>query len=257
MSESQKKLLVVLVGLVVFGGITAWKVRVAMRERAVSSMSSSDWDARLETEVTASVHFNVPAEGIYRETSAPRQAIQLARFKLRGRIDNWRQTLKGDHIPDPITRRMRALKGNVLVLEGIDDAAPGLVEGEGILLGAAYLRYAEPLAALGDRFSSEGCVVAALTPGSPAEGAGLQVGDLVSDVDHRGLRQGPEGDPCEPILAAVRTTPTSHTVALSVFRDGTLTELSIVKPEGPTGFNTYPAPFLSAVQVLEARQGAK
>lgn len=69
--------------------------------------------------------------------------------------------------------------------------------------------------------------VADLTPGGPAEAAGLQVGDVVTEVDGRTVRDATE------LIVAIRDNAVGDTVNLLVLRNGSELDLSLVLTAAP------------------------
>lgn len=86
--------------------------------------------------------------------------------------------------------------------------------------------------ATADGVTRRAAVVEQVTPGSPADGAGLRPGDAVVAIDGKAV-DGPEA-----LTGFVRAAAPGDEVGLRVVRDGEATDLAVtlaVRPERPTG----------------------
>lgn len=76
---------------------------------------------------------------------------------------------------------------------------------------------------------SSGVLVAEVTPGSPADDAGIQQGDIIVEID------GEEMVESSDVLMAVRDKKPGDTVEVTIDRDGTVQVITVTLEERPAG----------------------
>jgi hypothetical protein len=249
MSENLKKFLAVGGLIAVFAAITLVRTRAALREVQGKSdqRTPEEWMRLLEVE-TFDPPLGTPRTAQRTMLSDPPTAphLHLARLKLAGADERTeRAKMKEGTVWLPIARKLYELGSNGFTFDEIE--GPPNEEGRSKMVVDGWLLYSPPLeepyaSELGDAV----CMVAEVSPGSPAEHLGLRQGDVLADFDHRKLYVGARGldYPCEnlPDLASL---PTGQVVAFTVLRNGKPVELAAPKPEGKFGYIYIPAPVIS------------
>ncbi len=102
------------------------------------------------------------------------------------------------------------------------DVAQSLVAGEPIKLGYLGVRGEDPA------FGTTGAMVVRVEAGSPAQNGGLQVGDVVTQVNSNPVRS------FEQLASVIRATKPGGKLELVVTRNGTTVKLTVVVGEAAT-----------------------
>jgi len=253
MTDRDKKLLVVLAGVAVFGSIVT--VRSGLVALDFFRERQEQREAACEANVERTLEAPSPLPGYrareaYRRTTAPPSATRLATLRLPGRVSDHERIAQSDHLQYVCLYRAAVeLGGNAYVMEGIevDPAHPE----QGKLVEGVYLVAAPPLpAALAGRYPRRVGVVTDVSPGSPAERAGLLPGDLVVDLDHQGLGDPGDGEGTAAD-EAVHALKDGVDATLTVLRDGRELDLPVRKEGGMFGFRYTTAPILPAAGPVE------
>lgn len=102
------------------------------------------------------------------------------------------------------------------------------------------------VSSLTDGYNSYGASVVSVTEGSPAEEAGLKVGDVITAIDGKPVSGSDE------LVSAVKTKNVGDEVVLNVLRDGKTTEVTVV-----VGEQTQTAESIAEAEAAaEAEEGA-
>jgi hypothetical protein len=230
-SERRKKLLVLVVGIAVFGPLTAWRTLEALRE------ARQDEFGMVEYQCDGLVRF-VPAPGSpegVRGTNIHRYAVlpdlparKLGTLRLQGPLPWLRSFAEGRPEEWGCLRRAKERLGaNAWVLESVAQV-PGLPEGYGELVESIYLLHAGELGSeYRARLGPTACLVSRVFPDTDAARAGLRTGDVLLALDQAPVSP---GNPCA-VLQDIDDREGGSPVSLSVLRGQELLELEGVAPD--------------------------
>lgn len=226
--------------------ILVWRTRGAIREAEGGGDEHDDGSASITVELLQPSPVEYRAPDVFGFSSVPPVPhLRIATIRVVGPTRELQHKLANpkDHY-ESVHHKMVELNANAYVHERVDDQAPGLGFDEAELIEAVYLVHAgrvqEPLRR---ELQNRACLLTEVTPGSAAEEAGLQVGDLVIDVDgtrfvEEGLR---ENDACRPIQRALREP---NKVRLGILRSGELLQVEMARRGAKFGIFYRDVPIL-------------
>jgi len=244
MTESQKKAAVLVAAVLIIVPVAVIRIRSALQ----GEQRQINWEEKMK------VSREADAPAWYRDAKccgrldAPPTvpAVRLATIRMWGSLESHDRMIRNKEDYFPIRRALYEMGANCSVIEGVDDRVPGIERGYGEVIEAAYLLHAGKVPASYVRGKErEFCMVLDVLPGSTAEEGGLRAGDLLLDVDGKGVLSSTPGS-CEAFVEAALRIPTGSTATFSVLRNGSPLDLKLKRREGRYGYHPQRVPVLDS-----------
>jgi PDZ domain len=244
MTESQKKTAVLVAAVLIIAPVVVIRARSALR----GEQRQINWEEKMkvsrEADAPAWYHDATCCGRLDASPTVP--AVRLATIRMWGSLASHDQMIRNKQDYFPIRRALYQMGANCSVIEGVDDRVPGIEPGYGEVIEAAYLLHAGKVPASYVRGKDrEFCMVLDVLPGSAAEEGGLHAGDLLLDVDGKGVLGSTPGN-CEVFVQAALTVPAGSMVTFLVLRNGLPLDLKLKRREGRYGYHHQRVPVLDS-----------
>lgn len=236
MDDNQKKLAVVIVGIVATAGVVAWRSVKALAEVRAAQRGGSEAGDTLVTNVEGHAPEGFHARYIPASMEEPRLPhFELGTIKVRADERHIRASFQPTAFHSAEVAPARAMGANAVWHKQVDTNLPELELGQAETTDVFYLVY---LSELPDQWrgplNGVGCWVNSVEPGSDAEAGGLRADDVLLDVDHQRV-DGRSFSGCE-LVGAMRQAPAGQAVVATVLRGGQTLDLTLVRHGERFGF---------------------